>query len=204
MGNLIVATENIGKFREITSLLIDSFDTFYSLRDLGEAVPVDEDSPLYVENAVKKARKIGDRFGMNTLADDSGLEVTALGGRPGVLSARYGANDEERIDRLLAELEAVPWEKRTAMFRAYIAFYIPEKENGYIFYGHLKGFIGFERHGTMGFGFDPVFYVPEKRKYLAELSTEEKNLLSHRGRAMASFKAFLENDSLKASKVLTL
>ena len=141
---------------------------------------------------------------MNTLADDSGREVAALGGRPGVLSARYGANDQERIDRLLGEMAGVPWERRSALFRAYIAFYMPEKESGYLFYGHLKGLIGFERHGTMGFGFDPVFYVPEKGKYLAELSVDEKNLLSHRGRAMASFKAFLENDSLKASRVLSL
>ena len=91
-----------------------------------------EDSPLYTENVIKKARKIGDRFGYETLADDSGLEVDALGGRPGVLSARYGGTDEERIGRLLQELKDVEWGKRTATFKAFLAFYFPERERSYI------------------------------------------------------------------------
>jgi XTP/dITP diphosphohydrolase len=201
MENLIIATENMGKFREITTYLGGEFERFYSLRDFEEKVEVREDSDVYIENALEKARKIGERFGIDTIADDSGLEVRALGGRPGVLSARYGRNDQERIERLLAELKGVPWEERAAIFKAYIVFYLPEKERGYIFYGHLTGLIGFERHGEGGFGYDPIFYVPSLNKYLAELAVEEKNRLSHRGRALQSFKKFVSSGSFRASRV---
>lgn len=191
MKSLIIATNNIGKFREIKDFLAQEFDTFYSLNDFEEKVEVDEDSPLYTENVAKKARKIGDRFNCETLADDSGLEVDALGGRPGVFSARYGSTDGERVERLLKELEGVEWEKRTATFKAYLSFYLPERERSYIFYGALPGFITFERKGMSGFGYDPVFYLPEFNKTLAELSLEEKNRISHRGRALAAFRNFL-------------
>ncbi len=191
MRTLLVATNNVGKFREIEALLGHEFDTFYSLKDMGEEVAVDEDSPFYVENAMKKARKVGDRFGFYTLADDSGLEVDALGGRPGIHSARYGRDDNERINRLLAELSDVPWEGRGGLFKAYLSFYLPDKERNYIFYGHVRGKIGFERHGEGGFGFDPLFYVPEYDKYMAEFTTKEKNLISHRGRAIQALIAFL-------------
>jgi XTP/dITP diphosphohydrolase len=201
MRNVIIATSNTGKFKEIKSILLDEFDTFYSLRDLDEKVDVEEDSPLYLENALKKARKIGDRFHMDTIADDSGLEVQALGGRPGVFSSRYGKNDEERIDKLLVELEGVPPEKRGAVFKAYVALYLPEKERGYIFYGHLKGRIGLERRGEKGFGYDPVFYIPELGKYVAELTMEEKNRLSHRGKALHALKDFMNKDFFRSRKV---
>jgi XTP/dITP diphosphohydrolase len=192
MKSVIIATENMGKFREITALLGNEFDRFYSLLDFPEKVPVEEDSDLYVENAIKKARKIGDRFGMHTLADDSGLEVAALGGRPGVRSARYGRNDDERIAKLLAELAGVPWDQRGAAFKAYLAFYMPERERCYVFYGELRGIIGMEKHGQNGFGFDPVFHVPELKQYLAELPMEEKNRLSHRGKAIQAFINFIK------------
>ena len=187
MKSVIIATENMGKFREITSLLDGVFDQFFSLRDFQEKIPIEEDSDLYVENAIKKARKIGDRFGMHALADDSGLEVTALEGRPGVRSARYGKNDDERIEKLLKELEGVPWDQRGAVFKAYLSFYMPERERCYVFYGELRGFIGTDKHGHNGFGFDPVFYVPELDAYLAEISMDVKNRLSHRGRAIQAF-----------------
>jgi XTP/dITP diphosphohydrolase len=187
MKSVIIATENMGKFREITTLLENEFDEFFSLGDFQGKVPVDEDSELYVENAMKKARKVGDRFGMHTLADDSGLEVRALGGRPGVRSSRYGKGDDDRIARLLSELKGVPWERREAVFKAYLAFYMPERERCYVFYGELRGVIGFKSHGQNGFGFDPVFYVPELDRYLAEIPMEEKNRLSHRGKALQSF-----------------
>jgi len=192
MKDIIIATENIGKFREIKALLKHNFDNFYSLHDFQEKVPVEEDSELYIENALKKARKVGDRFGMHTLADDSGLEVKALGGRPGVRSSRYGTGDDERIARLLSELEGVPWNRREAVFKAYLAFYMPERERCYVFYGELRGIIGVEKHGQNGFGFDPVFYVPELDRYLAEIPMEEKNRLSHRGRAIQALISFLQ------------
>lgn len=192
MRRLIIATENMGKFKEIKALLGHNFDNFYSLRDFQDKVSVEEDSELYIENALKKARKIGDRFGMHTLADDSGLEVKALGGRPGVHSSRYGKSDDDRIARLLSELEGVPWDQRVAVFKAYLAFYMPERERCYVFYGELRGIIGVEKHGQNGFGFDPVFFVPELDKYLAEIPMEEKNRLSHRGRAIQALINFLQ------------
>lgn len=204
MRQVIIATENLGKFREIKDFLADVFDNFYSLRDFEDRIVVEEESPFYLENAMKKARKIGDRFGLPTIADDSGLEVEALGGRPGVLSARYGRNDEERITRLLGELDGVPWEQRQAVFKAYLVFYIPEKEWSYVFYGSLAGIIGFKKQGTGGFGFDPVFYVPQCDKYMAELTLEEKNRLSHRGRALYALKVFLQTDSRRNPRVLSL
>jgi XTP/dITP diphosphohydrolase len=201
MRNVIIATANPGKFGEIKNILLNEFDRLYSLKDLDDKVDVDEDSLLYQENALKKARKIGDRFCMDTIADDSGLEVEALGGRPGVHSARYGKDDNDRIDKLLAELDGVPWEKRRAIFKAYVALYIPGKERGYIFYGHLKGIIGFERKGAEGFGYDPIFYIPSLDKYVAELTMEEKNRLSHRGKALYALKSFLNTDFFRGSRV---
>ncbi|HBA54457.1 RdgB/HAM1 family non-canonical purine NTP pyrophosphatase [Syntrophorhabdus aromaticivorans] len=204
MRSIVIATENLGKFKEIRTLLVDEFDVFHSLRDFEEKVPVDEDSLFYIENAMKKARKVGDRFGMYTMADDSGLEVEALGGRPGVRSSRYGRSDEERIERLLAELNGVPWEKRGAVFRAYLAFYLPEKQRCYVFYGELRGIIGFKRKGEGGFGFDPVFYVPEWDRYLAEMTLDEKNVLSHRGRAIRAFKDFHNIRFFRSPRVQSL
>ncbi|HOF58461.1 MAG TPA: RdgB/HAM1 family non-canonical purine NTP pyrophosphatase [Syntrophorhabdaceae bacterium] len=204
MRNIIVATTNIGKFEEIKSVLKHEFDTFYSLLDFPDHIEVEEDSMFYIENALKKARKIGDRFGFYTIADDSGLEVDALGGRPGVFSSRYGKNDEDRIKRLLNELREVPWNKRRAIFKAYVTCYVPAKEISYVFYGHLKGFIGFEKVGEGGFGYDPVFFVPGLNKYVAELTREEKNRISHRGRALEAFKNFIKGDIFSNSRALNL
>jgi XTP/dITP diphosphohydrolase len=204
MRSLVIATGNRGKFLELRNFLAGEFDRFYSLNDFDEKVVVDEDSDLYTENVIKKARKIGDRFAMDALADDSGLEVAALGGRPGVMSARYGKTDEERIERLLSEMKGVEREKRTAVFKAYLAYYVPERERSYLFYGALRGVIGFERKGDKGFGYDPVFYVPEFKKTMAELTLEEKNAISHRGRALLSFKNFLNLQFYRDSAVSSL
>jgi XTP/dITP diphosphohydrolase len=190
MHDLIVATTNQGKFREIKELLAGQFTAFYSLLDFKNGYPVVEDQPSYAENAWKKARKIGDRFGIDTLADDSGLEVDVLDGRPGIYSSRYGKTDAERIDRLLAELDRVEEQSRGAIFKAYLAFYMPAEGRGYFFYGSIRGRIGRERKGRGGFGFDPVFYIPELGKHMAELTIEEKNRISHRGRALTAFSNF--------------
>ncbi len=188
---IIVATANKGKFEEIKECLAGTFDTFFSLADFEEEVKVVEDQPTYYGNAWKKARKVGDRFGIATLADDSGLEVEALQGRPGIESARYGANDRERVDRLLGDLAGVPPEGRKALFRAYLVYYLPDVGQTFMFYGGLKGYIGLERRGEGGFGYDPVFLLPDSGKALAELTREEKNKISHRGQALARFKKFL-------------
>ncbi|HOJ43647.1 MAG TPA: RdgB/HAM1 family non-canonical purine NTP pyrophosphatase [Syntrophorhabdaceae bacterium] len=194
---VLIATENSGKFKEIKELLTGDFYEFYSLRDFAEKVEIVEDSTIYIENAIKKARKVGNRFGLNTISDDSGLEVDALGGRPGVYSSRYGKNDTERIEKLLFELKDVPWEKRTARFVAYIIFYMPEKGTFYGFYGDLKGYISFEKRGDRGFGYDPVFYLPEYDKCLAEIELTEKNRISHRGKAILALKSFLNAEFFK-------
>ncbi len=191
MRSILIATANRGKFNEIRHCLSGRFDRFLSLADFPEKVEVAEDRATYLGNASKKARKVGNRFGINTLADDSGLEVDALRGRPGLYSARYASSDDEKIDKLLAELEGVPLEKRTATFKAYLAYYLPVGGQACIFYGALRGYIGFERRGEKGFGFDPVFMLPDLGKSLAELATGEKNRISHRGRALAAFKRFL-------------
>lgn len=204
MRKIIIATTNNGKYEEIKSVLAGEFDLFYSLRDFPEKIEIEEDSLLYVENALKKARKIGERFGIYTIADDSGLEVEALSGRPGVHSSRYGRNDDERISRLLDELRDVPWDRRKAIFKAYVACYIPEKEISYVFYGFLRGYIGFERTGEGGFGYDPVFFIPGLNKYVAELTRDEKNRISHRGRALQAFKDFIKGDIFSTSKALNL
>ena len=204
MKNVIVATENAGKLEEINSLLGNTFERYYSLKDFPEKVVVDEDQPHYVTNALKKARKVGDRLGMTTLSDDSGLEVEALQGRPGVYSSRYGKDDNDRITKLLGELQGVPYEQRRAVFKSYVVLYMPDQERCYVFYGDLKGYIGFERHGTGGFGYDPVFYVPQLKKHMAELSITEKNALSHRGKAILAMKNFLNEDFFRKPRVLTL
>jgi XTP/dITP diphosphohydrolase len=204
MKEVVVATENQGKLEEIRSLLGDTFDRYYCLKDFPEKIFIDEDSLLYVANAMKKARKAGDRFGLYTLADDSGLEVEALQGRPGVFSSRYGKDDNERVSRLLAELEGIPWERRKATFKAYVVLYMPAQERCYVFYGHLDGYIGLERHGEGGFGYDPIFYEPQLKQYLAELTTEAKNAVSHRGKAIFALKAFLNEDFFRRPKVSDL
>lgn len=204
MRKIIIATTNNGKYEEIKSVLAGEFDLFYSLLDFPEKIEIEEDSLLYVENALKKARKIGERFGIYTIADDSGIEVDALSGRPGVHSSRYGRNDDERISRLLDELKDVPWDRRKAIFKAYVACYIPEKEISYVFYGFLRGYIGFERTGEGGFGYDPVFFIPGLNKYVAELTRDEKNRISHRGRALQAFKDFIKGDIFSTSKALNL
>ena len=191
MRSLIVATGNAGKFGEIKSSLSGTFDDFFSLGDFNEKIDVVEDMATYQENALKKARKIGNKFAMDTLADDSGLEVEALGGKPGVFSARFGASDDERIERLLRELRGVPMEARRAVFKAYLVFYEPAGGLAFIFYGSLRGYIGSERSGGEGFGFDPIFMLPDSGRSLAELTRDEKNRISHRGRALQAFKRFI-------------
>lgn len=191
MKSLIIATANKGKFEEIKRVLTSEFDELYSLNDFNEKIEVSEDRPTYLENAWKKARKIGDRYGKPALADDSGLEVEALGGRPGIHSSRYGASDPDRIKRLLEELRGVPFDRRRAMFKAYLVYYVPDDERVYFFYGSLRGYIAVERRGGEGFGFDPVFVLPDRGKSLAELSMDEKNRISHRGRALECFRKFL-------------
>ena len=184
---LLIATNNVGKVREYAELLAGSGFDLFRLADVGLDNEVEETGATFTENASLKARAYGLASGLLTLADDSGLEVDALGGAPGVHSARYagpGATDADRIRKLLAALDGVPWEKRTANFRCIIALSWPD---GHLetFEGRCDGVIAFEPKGTNGFGFDPVFYMPEYNCTMAELPMDIKNRISHRGRAAA-------------------
>ncbi|HXF94382.1 MAG TPA: XTP/dITP diphosphatase [Nitrospiraceae bacterium] len=190
---LVLATRNKDKGRELAALLADAGIVIRTMAEFPDAPEVIEDGETCEANAVKKAVTIARHTGLPAVADDTGLEVEALGGRPGVYAARYAGRDatyEDNWRKLLRELEGIPWEKRGARFITVAALAEP---NGSvrITTGSLEGFIAEKPAGTKGFGYDPVFYVPELRKTLAELSPEEKNRISHRARAFAKVREIL-------------
>ena len=165
-----------------------------TLAEVGVDAMVEEEGASLEENARLKATAYAALSRLLTLADDSGLEVDALGGEPGVRSARYagnGASDRERIDYLLARLADVPEAKRQARFRCVIAIATPKGEVK-LSEGECQGVITFAPRGEEGFGYDPVFYLPERGKTVAELTPEEKNQISHRGRAAQEARQILE------------
>ena len=195
---LIIATRNKGKFAEIVAGFKDLPFEFFSLDDRKE-IPkkfsVPETAPTFEGNAILKATAIGKMTGILTLSDDSGLEVDALGGRPGVLSARYvQGTDEDRFRKLLKELEDVPDEKRGAQFHAVIALYDPATEMIRTCEGICRGTIAREPKGNGGFGYDPIFYHEELGKTIAQMSLEEKNSISHRGIALRGVRKLLMQD----------
>lgn len=183
---LLVATHNPGKVREYRHLLRDLPVDLVSLDDLGITHDVEETGNTFEENAWLKAQAYSGLGQMLTLSDDSGLEVDALGGEPGVHSARYGGDschsDEERVSLLLSNLAGIAWEKRTARFRCVIAVCATDGIEVSVV-GSVAGMIQYEPQGTEGFGYDPVFYLPSFRRTLAQLSMEDKNRISHRGDA---------------------
>jgi len=185
MPKLLLATKNAAKAQEYLLLLRD---LPFELTNLaGESIDtvVSETGDTLEQNATIKAVAYASMSNLPALADDSGLEVDALGGEPGVLSARYAgadASDEERIEWLLARLEGIPWEKRKARFRCVIAIAWPEGRVE-LCQGECQGMIALTPKGENGFGYDPIFYLPHLGKTMAELSIEEKNEVSHRGRA---------------------
>ena len=190
---LVLATGNAAKVREFGAMMQALEIEVIPLCRLG-AVPLPEErAETFEENALAKARFVADLTGMAALADDSGLVVDALGGRPGVRSSRYagpGATDEENVKRLLEELDGVPPEERTARFVCVIALVIPGAAER-TFRGVLEGAIAPAAEGSGGFGYDPVFLIPERGLTAACLEPEEKNALSHRGRAMRRLVEFL-------------
>jgi XTP/dITP diphosphohydrolase len=199
---LLIATRNPGKLEEIESYLKPSHPLvrFRSLDEIKSAPIVDEDASSFAENARKKAKLLASFTRLPTLADDSGLEVDALGGRPGVLSARFagpGATDEANIQKLLEKLKGVPAKQRTARFRCIMVLYAA---NGHSFTaaGDLKGTIAEEPRGNGGFGYDPIFFVPELGRTLAEITAAEKNRVSHRALALAKISQSLDEFLAKA------
>jgi XTP/dITP diphosphohydrolase len=192
---LLIATGNRAKVKEYSELLKGAPYFLTTLADEDIDIDVEETGQTLEENAKLKATAYANISQSLVAADDSGLEVDALGGEPGPLSARYaGENvtDQQRISFLLSRLEGVPWEKRSAQFRCVIAIASPTG-NTQLCEGECRGYITFEPKGTQGFGYDPIFYLPQLDKTMAELSMEEKNQVSHRSRAARKAVEFLTN-----------
>ena len=193
MSQLVVATENQGKLREIEESLQEIGVQIISLRDLPALSSVEEDGSTYLENALKKARAVFKHSGQLTIADDSGLEVDYLQGSPGVRSARFAgdqASDAENNGKLLQLLAGIPAAERGALFRCVIAIVTPRGQEAWV-EGQCRGIILEQSRGNEGFGYDPLFAIPELGKTLAELPLAVKNGISHRGRALAALKAVL-------------
>ena len=189
---VVIATGNRHKFREMADILSDLGLDFVMAADLGVRFP--EESPDDMEaNAVAKAKAAATQTGLVAVADDSGLEVDALGGKPGPLSSRFGGKGLSDLDRcklLLEKLKDVPDEARTARFRCVIAVATPDGEVR-TFHGTVEGTIAKEPRGSHGFGYDPIFFVPDYQKTMAELGPLVKNRISHRARALQAAKHFI-------------
>ncbi|WP_258360201.1 XTP/dITP diphosphatase [Moorella sulfitireducens (nom. illeg.)] len=186
MSKLVVATQNEGKAREFRELLRGLDIAVASLKDFPGVTLPEETGTTFTANALLKARKVAENTGLPALADDSGLEVDFLKGAPGIYSARFaGMPSDDRLNniKLLQLLAGVPWEKRTARFRCALALVIPNGDI-YLAEGTLEGIIAYEPRGNSGFGYDPLVYLPEYGKTVAELGEEIKNNISHRARAV--------------------
>src|SRR5512139_627608 len=188
---LLIATTNPGKVGEYQHLLNGLAYELVSLSDVGIIQEVAETGATYEENALLKAREYAAFSGLLTLADDSGLEVDALDGRPGVHSARYAPDSPARIRRVLAEMQNVPADQRSARFQCVIALAWLDGRSE-VTSGTCEGWITDEACGSNGFGFDPVFYVPERSMTMAELPEDVKNRISHRARAAQKMRPILE------------
>ncbi|WP_158736693.1 XTP/dITP diphosphatase [Alteribacillus sp. YIM 98480] len=183
MQTMIVASKNQGKVKEFRNILGPEIK-IKSLLDI-PFQDIAETGTTFEENAALKAEAVYKELDTAAIADDSGLEIDALQGRPGIYSARYAGpdkDDDKNIEKVLEELTGIPEEKRSARFVCVIAVAMPEKTH--IFRGTCEGRIAFSKTGQAGFGYDPIFYVPEKRATMAELSLEEKNKISHRFHAL--------------------
>lgn len=194
MKKIVFATGNQGKLREVKKILADLDMEIVSMKEEGIQVDVDENGTTFAENAQIKATAIAACTDAIVLADDSGLVIDALGGEPGIYSARYlGEDTSYRIknQNLIERLEGVPEKKRTARFVCAIAAVMPD---GTVLHteGTIEGIIGYEERGANGFGYDPIFYVPKLGKTTAELSDDEKNAVSHRGSALEKMKVLLK------------
>ena len=193
-GRIVFATGNAGKIREIRMIMEDTGLEIISMKDAGIKVDIEENGRTYEENALIKARAVAAFTNDIVMADDSGLEIDALNKEPGIYSARYLGEDTPysvKNANLIQRLEGVPEEERSARFVCAIAAVLPDgREITTI--ATIEGRIGYEERGVNGFGYDPVFFVPEFGKTTAELTEEEKNQVSHRGKALELMKEELK------------
>lgn len=186
MKEIIIATKNKGKAKDFEALLEPMGYKVLTLHDVAPHMDVEETGVTFEENAILKAETIAAELQATVIADDSGLEIDALGGEPGVYSARYSGeqkNDDSNMDKVLQKLVQVPVDEKTARFRCVLALASPGKET-VIFEGVCEGLILDVKKGDHGFGYDPIFYVPSHDKTMAQMKPEEKASISHRGNAI--------------------
>lgn len=185
---IVLSTKNEGKIREIKNIFNIPGIELLTYRDFEDWPSISEDGKSFEENAIKKAQVVKEKFNLPVIADDSGLEVDYLKGKPGVLSSRYsGGGDEENIRKVLKELEGVPLEGRKARFRC-VAVFLSVDDVILTAEGVCEGHIAFSPRGEKGFGYDPIFIPLGYDKTMAELSLSEKNKISHRGKAFRRLK----------------
>lgn len=195
MNELIVATKNKGKVREFQEMFLKYGIAVKSLLDFTGIPEIEENGSTFSSNATIKAETISEKFHMPVVADDSGLEVDALAGSPGIYSARYAGpakSDENNLKKVLQELRGIPFEKRTARFVCAVAVARPGKET-FVKIGYCEGHIAEEPEGENGFGYDPVFIPEGSKRTMAELTAEEKNSISHRHHAIVQIEEWLRN-----------
>lgn len=195
LNKLLAATGNKGKLKEIREIL--SNVQVLSLSDIGMTANAEETGTTFAENACIKAKEISKKTGLPVLADDSGLEVEALGGRPGVYSARFAgehATDDDNVKKLLNELKNVPEQNRNARFACAMCLMFPDGKKIEAFGVSCSGIILDSKRGDNGFGYDPVFFVPELGKTFAEMTPEEKNKVSHRKAALTALSEKLKGE----------
>lgn len=205
MKKIVLATRNKEKIKEIKYIFkkfnINNVELL-SLSAFANIPEIDEDGKTLKENAIKKSKEVGNYTGLLSLAEDTGLFIEYLKGAPGVYSARYSSKNEKKHNdttyednykKVLKEMENVPWEKRKAEFVCVAALYLPKQNKSFTRKGVVKGYITISPSGNNGFGYDPIFYLPEKEKTFAEMSLEEKNLVSHRFLAMQQIARLLKS-----------
>ncbi|MFC6255073.1 XTP/dITP diphosphatase [Secundilactobacillus hailunensis] len=193
-STLVIATRNQGKAREFTEMLAPKGITIKTLADYPDVGVIKETGSTFEENATIKAKAIADHTQLPVLADDSGLEVTALNGEPGIYSARYAGDHDDAANnaKLLANLKTVPADKRQAVFHTTLVLLKPNGAK-LVVNGEVQGQILTVPRGENGFGYDPLFYVPSKGKTMAEMGEDEKNAISHRGRATKKMMTQFDN-----------
>lgn len=190
---IVLASHNRNKAQEIQMLLGNQFHVI--LQQAFDIPPIEETGSTFEENALLKAKTVYDIIGLPVIGDDSGLEVVALNNQPGVYSSRFAgdnASDDDNIDKLLRKMHNIPTEKRTARFRCVVAFLGTSSDDQPVFFeGEWAGYIAKERRGKNGFGYDPVFVDLQSNLTAAELEPDQKNKISHRGKAVQSLKSYL-------------